>query len=108
MGRGGSSAEARFGSAGRIPYLAIAPNRFLHTSVDFHRSVARVILMKASEAKRFLKKHGCRFENHKGGSGHLTVYRGNRMSQLPMHGAHKDLGPKLWNKILKDLGIKEK
>jgi len=62
--------------------------------------------MKAAELKRYLKKHGCKFENHRGGSGHLTVRRGNRKSQLPVHGSHQELGAKLVNKILKDLGLK--
>jgi mRNA interferase HicA len=61
--------------------------------------------MKSSELKRLLAKKGCRFENHKGGSGHLTVYRGDRRSQLPMHGSAKELGTGLVKKILKDLGI---
>ena len=40
------------------------------------------------------------------GSGHITVRRGERRSQLPMHGSRKKLGTKLVNKILKDLGLK--
>ncbi len=65
--------------------------------------------MKASELKRILmRKHGCRFETHKGGSGHQTITRGkDYRSQLPMHGSHKDIGPRLLHKILKDLGIKK-
>jgi mRNA interferase HicA len=62
--------------------------------------------MKAAELKRFLQKRGCKFENHRGGSGHLTVRRGNRKTQLPVHGSHQELGTKLVNKILKDLGLK--
>lgn len=62
--------------------------------------------MNASEMKRFLAKQGCQFETHRGGSGHLTVYLNDRVSQLPMHGASKELGPKLVAKIKKDLGIK--
>ena len=62
--------------------------------------------MKSNELKRHLAKQGCRFETHKGGSGHITVRRGNRVTQLPMHGSHKELGMKLINKILKDLGLK--
>jgi len=62
--------------------------------------------MKASELKKLLAAKGCRFEAHRGGSGHLTVIRGNRKSQLPMHGSHKELGTGLVNKILKDLGLK--
>lgn len=62
--------------------------------------------MNAGELRRFLTKNGCTFESHKGGSGHLTVRRGERTSQLPMHGQNKELGTGLVNKILKDLGLK--
>ena len=62
--------------------------------------------MNAGELRRLLKKQGCTFENHKGGSGHVTVTRGQYTSQLPMHGGRKELGPKLVNKILKDLKLK--
>lgn len=62
--------------------------------------------MNASELQKLLKKHGCTFETHRGGSGHKTVMRGNRKSQLPMHGGRKELGKKLLHKILKDLEIK--
>lgn len=62
--------------------------------------------MNARELKRWLSKQGCTFETHKGGSGHLTVRLGDRTSQLPMHGAGKELGPKLVAKIKKDLGLK--
>lgn len=60
--------------------------------------------MKSNELKRFLAKHGCTFETHKGGSGHLTVRRGDKTSQLPMH-SKKELGTGLRKKILKDLGL---
>jgi mRNA interferase HicA len=56
--------------------------------------------------KKLLAAKGCIFETHKGGSGHLTVRRGDRKSQLPMHGSRKELGTGLVNKILKDLGLK--
>jgi len=62
--------------------------------------------MNASELKRLLAKQGCTFEAHRGGSGHLTVRRGDRTSQLPMHGANRELGTGLVNKILKELGLK--
>jgi mRNA interferase HicA len=62
--------------------------------------------MKATELKRWLAQQGCTFETHKGGSGHLTVRRGDRKSQLPMHGSGKELGTGLVNKIKKDLGLK--
>jgi len=60
----------------------------------------------AGELKRLLASKGCRFETHRGGSGHLTVIRGDKRAQLPMRGAGKELGKGLVNKILKDLGIK--
>jgi mRNA interferase HicA len=62
--------------------------------------------MNAEELKRLLASKGCKFETHRGGSGHLTVRRGDRKSQLPMHGGHKELGTGLVKKILKDLGLK--
>ena len=62
--------------------------------------------MNSKELKRYLAQMGCHFENHKGGSGHLTVTLGDRKSQLPMHGAGKELGTGLVNKIMKDLGLK--
>ena len=57
--------------------------------------------------KRWLMTKGCTFENHAGGSGHLTVRLGGRTSQLPMHGKGKELGKGLVHKILKDLGLKD-
>lgn len=62
--------------------------------------------MNAQELKRWLAKQGATFETHKGGSGHLTVRLGERTSQLPMHGARKELGTRLVEKIKKDLGLK--
>jgi len=61
--------------------------------------------MTAREFRRWLTKQGCTFESHRGGSGHLTVVRGNRRSQLPMHGSNKDLGTRLISKIKRDLGL---
>ena len=61
--------------------------------------------MKATELKKLLAAKGCTFETHRGGSGHLTVRRGDKTSQLPMHSS-KELGTGLVNKILKDLGLK--
>jgi mRNA interferase HicA len=60
----------------------------------------------AGELKRWLAARGCSFETHKGGSGHLTVRRGDRTSQLPMHDGRKELGTGLVNKIKKDLDLK--
>ena len=62
--------------------------------------------MNGKELQRWLKKQGCTFEGHRGGSGHLTVRRGDRISQLPMHGSRRELGPGLVAKIKRDLGLK--
>ncbi|HBS36543.1 MAG TPA: addiction module toxin, HicA family [Parvularcula sp.] len=62
--------------------------------------------MNYAELRRFLSKQGCTFETHKGGSGHITVRRDGRTSQLPAHGKGKELGTGLVHKILKDLGLK--
>ena len=40
--------------------------------------------MKASEFRRWLKQQGCTFENHRSGSGHVTVRRDGLVSQLPI------------------------
>ena len=61
--------------------------------------------MNAPELRKWLSKRGCTFETHKGGGGHITVRRGNRASQLPMHGGRKELGSGLVSKIKKDLGL---
>ncbi len=61
--------------------------------------------MTARELRRWLAKQGCTFEPHKGGSGHLTVIRHDRRSQLPMHSSNKELGTGLVSKIKKDLGL---
>jgi len=63
--------------------------------------------MTAQELKRYLARQGCTFETHKGGSGHITVRRGERVTQLPMHGSRKELRKGLVMKILKDLGLRE-
>ena len=57
----------------------------------------------AQEFKRWLQRQGCTFEP--GHGGHLIVRRGERMSVLPMHGKHKELGTGLVQKIKKDLGL---
>ena len=76
-----------------------------HIYVDFHIYVEQPIFVNASEMKRWLARQGCTFETHKGGSGHTTVRLGNRTSQLPMHGASKELGKGLVAKIKKDLAL---
>ena len=61
--------------------------------------------MTSNQLRRWLRRQGCRFEQHKRGSGHLTVRLGNKTSQLPMHGSRKELGKGLVAKIKKDLGL---
>lgn len=62
--------------------------------------------MNSNELKRWLKKQGCTFETKKGGSGHLVVRYGNKVTDLPMHGADKDLKKGLVEGIKKILGLK--
>ncbi len=65
-----------------------------------------VLFMNASEFKRWLKEKGCTFGILKSGSGHIEVFRGNRKSQLPMHGSRKELRSGLVHKIKRELGLK--
>jgi mRNA interferase HicA len=65
------------------------------------------VFVNVRELKRRLAAKGCTFENHAGGSGHVTVRLDGRVSQLPMHGKGKELGTKKKKKILKDLGLKD-
>lgn len=62
--------------------------------------------MNSKELQKLLKKAGCTFHTHKGGSGHKTVRLGDKTSQIPVHGSRKELGTGLVNKIKKDLGLK--
>ena len=62
--------------------------------------------MNAQELKKWLAKQGCTFETKKGGSGHIIIRRGDRKSELPMHGGRKELGTGLVNAIKKQLGLK--
>lgn len=63
--------------------------------------------MNSMELKRWLAKQGCSFETHKGGSGHLTVRLGDKKSQLPVHGAGKELGTGLIQSIKVDCASNE-
>jgi hypothetical protein len=54
------------------------------------------------ELGRLLQAKGCTFKNP---HGHEKVFLGSRMTVLPRHGT--DIGPYLFNKILRDLGIKK-
>jgi mRNA interferase HicA len=60
----------------------------------------------AAQFRRWLANNGCSFETKRSGSGHVTVRRGDRKSELPMHGGKKQLGKGLIEKIKKDLGLK--
>jgi mRNA interferase HicA len=62
--------------------------------------------MKYSELLRWLTRRGCTIETHRGGSGHVTVRRGERFTQLPAHGSRHDMRKGLVEKIKKDLGFK--
>jgi mRNA interferase HicA len=75
------------------------PTSDYNTSVDFNRFVEQLIFMNAKELQRLLASHGCKFETHRGGSGHITVRRGDRKSQIPMHGGGKELGKGLVQKF---------
>ena len=57
------------------------------------------------ELRHWLRCQGCDFDEHKGGSGHLTVRLNGRTSQLPMHSSRQELGRKLVAKIKKDLEL---
>jgi mRNA interferase HicA len=65
-----------------------------------------LFFVNAQELKRLLASKGCTFETKKGGSGHIVVRRGDKRSELPMHGGRKELGTGLVNRILKDLRLK--
>jgi mRNA interferase HicA len=62
--------------------------------------------MNAQEFKRWLAAKGCTFEPKKGGSGHLVVRLGDKVTDLPIHGSRKELGTGLVNAIKKQLGLK--
>lgn len=62
--------------------------------------------MNAQELKKLLAAKGCTFETKKAGHGHLVVWRGDKRTELPMHGSRKELGTGLVKRILKDLGLK--
>ncbi len=61
--------------------------------------------MNSRQFKTWLARRGCTFKR-KPGSGHLMVLRGDRVSELPMHGGRKQLGKGLMRKIQRDLGLR--
>lgn len=62
--------------------------------------------MNATELQKWLAARGCTFETKKGGSGHIVVRLGDKITDLPMHGSKKELGTGLVNAIKKNLGLK--
>ena len=61
--------------------------------------------MNSSQFRRKLARLGCEFENHKSGSGHVTVRLKERKAVMPTHGGRKQLGTGLVRAILKQLEI---
>lgn len=64
--------------------------------------------MNARQFERWLRKNHGIVSQIKKGTGHKILYNPSNgtYSQLPMHGARHQLGTKLINKIMKDLGLK--
>jgi mRNA interferase HicA len=58
----------------------------------------------SAQLKKWLIRQGCQFVSMK--SGHLKVLRSGRVSYIPMHGSHRELGKGLVERIKKDLGLK--
>lgn len=61
--------------------------------------------IKPHKLQSLLLKAGYTIESKRSGSGHRTVRRGNRKTDLPFHGGGKDIGDRLVNKILTDPGL---
>jgi mRNA interferase HicA len=61
--------------------------------------------MNSNQFRAWLAKQGCTFKTKRAGSGHLIVRRGDKKSELPMHGGKKELGRGLVAKIKRDLGL---
>ncbi len=62
--------------------------------------------MNSAELVKWLKKQGCNFKDHQGGSGHRTAHLKGKQAQIPIHGSRKDLGKNVVHKIKKQLGLK--
>ena len=62
--------------------------------------------MNAAEFRRWLARQGCTFEPKRGVSGHIVVRKGDRVTDLPVHGSNQELGAGLVNAIKKQLGLK--
>ena len=115
--RASNALSPRIGSQNRAVRAAACKDHHLTPIVktslsEYNRNVASphyntyVVSTNSQELRVWLRKKGCGFESHKGGSGHTTVVLGGKKTQLPMHGANKELGKGLVAKINKDLGLK--
>ena len=62
--------------------------------------------MNAAELKRWLARQGCTFEPKRGGSGHIVARKGDRVTDLPVHGSIEELSQGLVNASRKQLGLK--
>jgi antitoxin HicB len=72
----------RHPSATRV-YRPAKAGAGINIYVEFNIYVDHVMIVTSQELKKYLAAKGCTFETHKGGSGHLTVRRGSRKTQLP-------------------------
>lgn len=61
--------------------------------------------MNSNQFQAWLRQQGCTFETKPGGSGHVIVRRGDRISEIPMHGS-KELKKGLVEGVKKQLGLK--
>ncbi|WP_338300641.1 type II toxin-antitoxin system HicA family toxin [Pandoraea sputorum] len=61
--------------------------------------------MKYSEFRRWLRRHGTTFEQHRAGPSQLRVTLNGRSTVFPDHGA-KEIGQGLVEAIKKQLGLK--
>lgn len=62
--------------------------------------------MTTNELLRKLKALGATVTPGHGKGGHVRIDLNGRVSFIGMHGAKKDIGPGLFAKILRDLGLK--
>ncbi|MDX2113928.1 MAG: type II toxin-antitoxin system HicA family toxin [Alphaproteobacteria bacterium] len=61
--------------------------------------------MRYSEFRKWLKDHGCTFDESRGKGGHITIYFWDKKTVMPFHG-NKEIGKGLVHAIKKQLGMK--
>ncbi|NBB84244.1 MAG: addiction module toxin, HicA family [Alphaproteobacteria bacterium] len=61
--------------------------------------------VKTRISERALRDAGCTIQNKRSGSGHKTVRKGKRKTDLPYHGGSRDLPDSLVNRILAKLDL---